>query len=157
MAEQATKKIRIMIVDDHPIVRTGLQSVFETYPDLEVTAAVTSGDEALAALKDHPTDVMLLDLRMPGFNGIDVLKELKRLKLPVHVVILTSFDLDEDIYQAVKAGADGYLLKNTPAAEIVSAIRIVAGGKRHIQEWIAGKLADRMSRTQPLSARTRHP
>jgi two-component system NarL family response regulator len=147
MAEAKASKIRIIIVDDHPIVRTGLQSVFETYADFEVLAAVTSGEEALVALKRSPADIVLLDLRMPGLSGIGTLRELKKLEPATHVIILTSFDLDEDIYQAVKAGADGYLMKNTPAAEIVSAIRIVAAGKRHIPEWIAGKLAERMSRS----------
>jgi two-component system NarL family response regulator len=152
VAEERIRKTRIMIVDDHPIVRTGLQSVFETYQDLEVSAAVTSGEEALSALASHATDVILLDLRMPGLTGIETLREVKKLKPAVHVMILTSFDLDEDIYQAVRAGADGYLMKNTPATEIVSAIRMVASGKRHIPEWIAGKLAERMSRST-LSAR----
>jgi two-component system NarL family response regulator len=144
---EAKEKIRIIIVDDHPIVRTGLQSVFETYADLEVLAAVTSGEEALVAMKEQQADIILLDLRMPGLSGIATLRELKKVQPTAHVIILTSFDLDEDIYQAVRAGADGYLMKNTPAAEIVSAIRIVAAGKRHIPEWIAGKLAERMSRS----------
>jgi two-component system NarL family response regulator len=152
MAEQTAGKIRILIVDDHPIVRTGLQSVIETYLDLEVSAAVTSGEEALAAMKGDRPDVILLDLRMPGLSGIETLRALKKLKPSVYVMILTSFDLDEDIYQAIKGGADGYVMKNTPAAEIVNAIRMVAAGKRHIPEWIAGKLAERMSRST-LSAR----
>lgn len=144
--------IRLLIVDDHPVVRTGLRSMFESYAEVEVLNALASGEEALEFLRLNTTDVVLLDLRMPGLSGLDVLRSLKTQQSKVRIVILTSFELDEDIYQAVSAGADGYLLKNTPDEEIIKAVRIVLSGKRHIPDRVAAKLAERMMRTQ-LTAR----
>ncbi|WP_114208832.1 response regulator transcription factor [Acidisarcina polymorpha] len=144
--------IRLLIVDDHPVVRTGLRSMFESYAEVEVLNALASGEEALEFLRLNTTDVVLLDLRMPGLSGLDVLRSLKSQQSKVRVLILTSFELDEDIYQAVSAGADGYLLKNTPDEEIIKAVRIVLTGKRHIPDRVAAKLAERMMRTQ-LTAR----
>ncbi|AXC13950.1 two component response regulator [Acidisarcina polymorpha] len=126
--------------------------MFESYAEVEVLNALASGEEALEFLRLNTTDVVLLDLRMPGLSGLDVLRSLKSQQSKVRVLILTSFELDEDIYQAVSAGADGYLLKNTPDEEIIKAVRIVLTGKRHIPDRVAAKLAERMMRTQ-LTAR----
>lgn len=145
-------KIRILIVDDHPVVRAGLASMLATQPGLEVADSVSSGEEALDVLQRQNLDIVLLDLRMPGMNGIDTLLAIKREEIRVHVIVLTSYETDEDIYRAVNAGAEGYLLKNTSQKEMVEAIRAVHAGNRYIPRRIASRLAERMTRTN-LTAR----
>jgi two-component system, NarL family, response regulator len=139
--------IRILIVDDHPVVRAGLTSMLGTQPGIEVIGSVSSGEEALEMLQLHRLDLLLLDLRMPGLNGIDTLLALKRKGITARTIILTSYETDEDIYRAVQAGAEGYLLKNTSQREMVGAIRSVHAGKRYIPRHIASRLAERMMRS----------
>ncbi len=148
----AGSDIRILIVDDHPVVRAGLTSMLATQPGLEVADSVSSGEEALDMLECQRLDVVLLDLRMPGMNGIDTLLAIKRKAIPVHVIVLTSYETDEDIYRAVNAGAEGYLLKNASLREMVEAIRAVRAGNRYIPRRIASRLAERMTRSN-LTAR----
>jgi two-component system NarL family response regulator len=152
MSNGQESKIRILIVDDHPVVRAGLASMLTTQPGLEVAASVSSGEEALDVLQRQNLDIVLLDLRMPGLNGIDTLLAIKRKAIRVHAIVLTSYETDEDIYRAVNAGAEGYLLKNTPQKEMVEAIRAVHAGNRYIPRRIASRLAERMTRTN-LTAR----
>src|SRR6266567_1918275 len=121
----AGSDIRILIVDDHPVVRAGLTSMLATQPGLEVADSVSSGEEALDMLECQRLDVVLLDLRMPGMNGIDTLLAIKRKAIPVHVIVLTSYETDEDIYRA---------------------------GNRYIPRRIASRLAERMTRSN-LTAR----
>jgi DNA-binding NarL/FixJ family response regulator len=144
--------IRILIVDDHPVVRAGLASMLATQPGIEVAGSVSSGEEALDVLQRQRLDIVLLDLRMPGMNGIDTLLAIKRKEIPVHVIVLTSYETDEDIYRAVSAGAEGYLLKNVSQREMVEAIRTVRAGNRYIPRRIASRLAERMIRSN-LTAR----
>lgn len=146
MQKEKSAKIRILIVDDHPVVRTGLTSMLGTQESFEVVGAASSGEEALALIKQRTPDLMLLDLRMPGMNGIDLLRAMQVFPSPPRVIVLTSFETDEDVYRAVQAGAHGYLLKSTMQQEMISAIRAVHQGKRHIPPRIASRLAQRMSR-----------
>ncbi len=139
--------VRILIVDDHPVVRAGLTSMLGTQPGLHVIGSAASGEETLEILRTHSIDVILLDLRMPGMNGIETLIAIRQSGLRSHVLILTSFETDENIYRAVQAGADGYLLKDTTQREMVEAIRAVQAGKRYIPRGIASRLADRMMRS----------
>jgi two-component system NarL family response regulator len=143
----AQGSIRIFIVDDHPVVRAGLTSMLGTQAGLEVVGSASSGEEALNILQRSGPDLLLLDLRMPGMNGIDTLRAIKRAGHATRVIVLTSFETDEDIYRAVHAGAEGYLLKNTSQREMVEAIRAVAAGKRYIPRHIASRLAERMMRS----------
>jgi DNA-binding NarL/FixJ family response regulator len=143
----ATRQHPIFIVDDHPVVRAGLTSMLGTQAGLEVVGSASSGEEALDILQRSGPDLLLLDLRMPGMNGIDTLHAIKRAGLAARVIVLTSFETDEDIYRAVHAGAEGYLLKNTSQREMVEAIRAVASGKRYIPRHIASRLAERMMRS----------
>ncbi len=144
--------IRILIVDDHPVVLAGLTSMLGTQSGIRALGSASSGEDALEILKREPADLLLLDLRMPGMNGIDTLHALERNKISVRVIILTSFETDEDIYRAVQAGAQGYLLKDAPQADMLDAIRTVHAGKRYFPRHIAARLAERMVRTN-LTAR----
>lgn len=152
MNKQESRPIRILIVDDHPVVRAGLASMLATQPGIEVTGAVSSGEEALAKARRDMPDLLLLDLRMPGMSGIDTLHALREMKAAARVIILTSFEMDENIYRAVQAGAQGYLLKDTSQRQMLEAITTVHAGKRYIPREIAARLAERMLRSN-LTAR----
>jgi DNA-binding NarL/FixJ family response regulator len=118
--------IRIAVADDHPVVRDGLVAMLETQPDFEVVGEAGSGPEALALISARDPDVLLLDLEMPGLDGVDVLRRLRDVR--TRVIVFTVFDTDERIISAVEAGAAGYLLKGAPRADIFAAVRVVAAG-----------------------------
>jgi DNA-binding NarL/FixJ family response regulator len=125
-----------------------------TQESLEVVGAAWNGQEGFALIERHRPEVMLLDLRMPGMNGIEMLQALRSFPGPPRVVVLTNFETDEDVYRAVQAGAQGYLLKNTTQQEIIEAIKAVASGRCYFPPHIASRLAQRMSRST-LTARER--
>ena len=139
--------IRILIVDDHPVVCAGLASMLAGHEEFEVVGSVACGERAVAVIRQAGPDVILLDLRMPGMDGIAVLHALKSMASPPHALILTSFEKDEDIYRAMRAGAAGYLLKDTAEAEMVEAITQVYGGKRYMPRHIAARLEARRMRS----------
>ncbi|MGB7844935.1 MAG: response regulator transcription factor [Candidatus Acidiferrum sp.] len=151
MPKTGNTAIRILIVDDHPVVRAGLASMLGTQTGLKVVGSASGGEEALKFLQRESADVVLLDLRMPVINGIDVLRTLGGTPGSPRVIVLTSFETDEDIYRAVQAGAHGYLLKDTPQREMIDAITSVHAGKRYIPRHIAARLADRMMRSSLTS------
>ena len=144
--------IRILIVDDHPVVCSGLTSMLSVQAGIEVIGSASSGEEALSIVRRDLPDLMLLDLRMPGMDGIGVLNALKKLERAPRVMVLTSFEKEEDIYRAIRAGAHGYLLKDTSESEMIEAINIVFAGKRYIPRHIAARLTERMMRSD-LTAR----
>lgn len=152
MSEQEDQPIRILIVDDHPVVVAGLTSMLDTQPGLRVLGSATSGEEAIEFLRAKPADLLLLDLRMPGMGGVDTLLALKRERIDTRAIILSSHETDEDIYRAVRAGALAYLSKNSKQSEMVEAIRAVYRGKRYFPPQIAERLTERMMRTD-LTAR----
>ena len=152
LTDQRHGPIRILIVDDHPVVLAGLTSMLNTQQGIEVLGAASSGEEALEMLRTESTDLLLLDLRMAGMGGIDTLHALKRAKIETRVIILTSYETDEEIYRAVQAGAQGYLLKDAPQSDMIEAIRAVHSGKRYFPRHIAARLAERMMQTS-LTAR----
>jgi DNA-binding NarL/FixJ family response regulator len=147
IAARTTGVIRILVVDDHPVVRAGLASMLSTIAGLAVCGAASSGEEAVELIDAEQPDVLLLDLRMPGMTGIELLKAIRVLPFPPRALVLTSYESDEEIYRAIEAGAHGYLLKSTPQAEIVAAIHAVHSGRHHIPPRIASRLAERMVRT----------
>ncbi|MCU1321808.1 MAG: two-component response regulator [Acidobacteriaceae bacterium] len=152
MPKQSSNRVKILIVDDHPVVCSGLTSMLSAQQAIEVIGSAASGEEALVIIERECPDLILLDLRMPGMDGIAVLNSLKLMEKAPRVVVLTSFEKEEDIYRAIRAGARGYLMKDTTESEMVAAISIVFGGKRYIPRHIAARLADRMMRSD-LTAR----
>ena len=144
--------VRVLIVDDHPVVRAGLASLLRRQAGVKLAGAAHSGEEAMEVLKRFSVDVMLLDLRMPSINGIDLLNLLRTQENPPRVIILSSYEFEEEIYQAVKAGARGYLSKNAPREEIVGAIETVAAGGTYFPERIIPWIEEREARSS-LSAR----
>jgi two-component system, NarL family, response regulator len=154
MSKETNGKISILIVDDHPVVRAGLGSMLGTQESLKVVGAAWNGQEAFGLIERYQPQVMLLDLRMPGMNGIETLQRLRSLPNPPRVLVLTNFETDEDVYRAVRAGAQGYLVKSTSQQEMVDAIKTVASGRRYFPAQIAARLAQRMSRSS-LTTRER--
>ncbi len=146
MRETTITAIRIMIIDDHPVVRMGLASMLSTQPGIDVIGSASSGSEALALLKTISPDVVLIDLRMPGMSGLEVIRAINLLADSPRIIVLTSFDLDEDIYQCVNAGAHGYILKDAPQDRLLEAIQAVHAMKRYFPAEIAGRLTERMAR-----------
>lgn len=147
-----TASIRIMVVDDHPIVREGFGGMLATEADMSVVAEASSGEQAIALFRQHRPDVTLMDLRMPGMNGIETMRVILREFPESRFIILTTYDGDEDIYRALQAGAQAYLLKHMLCDEILTAIRAVHAGERRIPAAVGSRLAERMSGAA-LSAR----
>src|SRR5688572_23211258 len=146
MSEDSGKKIRVLIVDDHRVVRVGLRAIIDAEPDMQVVAEAGDGQTALAAYTQHRPDITLLDLRMPGMSGPEVLIELRKIDPTATVIVLTSYDADEDVYRAVQAGARGYLLKGTlPDGVLEAAIRKVHAGQRLLAPEAAARLAEWMT------------
>lgn len=146
MTQEGKSVIRILIVDDHPVVCSGLANMLRGQANFEVGGSASNGERALALVQDDHFDVMLLDLRMPGMDGYAVLQKLKEVRSAPRVIVLTSFEKEENIYRAIRAGAQGYLLKDTSEDEMITAIRNVAAGERYIPRDVAARLADRMLR-----------
>ncbi len=138
--------IRIVVVDDHPIVRDGLVAVLSTQPDFEVVGEASSGPEAIQQVRAIQPDVILLDLEMPDMDGVETLQCLREIDPAVRVIVFTAFDTDERIVKAVQAGAQGYLLKGVPRDEIFNAIRVVHAGGALLQPVVASKLLRQVSR-----------
>jgi DNA-binding NarL/FixJ family response regulator len=148
-------RIRVLIADDHPVVRDGLSAILSTQPDFEVVGTASTGAEAVQLARELLPDVVLLDLAMPGMDGVEALKGLRASQPGARAIVFTAFDTDERIIEAVRAGAQGYLLKGAPREEIFNAIRVVCAGGSLLQPLIASKLLRYVSeetRSQAQSA-----
>jgi DNA-binding NarL/FixJ family response regulator len=136
--------IKILVVDDHNVVRQGLVALLNTMADLRVVGEASDGQEAIAMHRQLKPDVTLMDLRLPKLGGADAITQIRRETPAARIIVLTTFDGDEDIFRALQAGAKGYLLKGMDIDELTAAIRTVHAGKSRIPATVAEKLAERM-------------
>ena len=139
-------KIRVMLVDDHPAFRTGMTALIENEPDLKVVAEAGDGLEALRLYREKHPDVVLMDLRLPGMGGAEATLSIRKEFPDARVIVLTTFDTDEDIYRAIQSGAKSYLLKDTPNVELAKTIRAVFDGQQILPPKVANRLANRLQR-----------
>ncbi len=137
--------IRIMIVEDHAVVRQGLAALLRTVPDFAIVAEAPDGRQAIDLYRAHQPDITLMDLRLPQINGVEAISRIRQDFPQAKIIVLTTFDGDEDIYRALQAGARGYLLKGMTGEELMEAIRTVHSGKSRIPALVAERLAERMS------------
>ena len=145
-------KLKIMLVDDHYLVRMGLASIIALEPDMTVCAEASTGEQALALYRRHRPDVTLLDLRLPGMNGTETMQAIRAEFPDARLVMISTYVCDEEIYGALQAGALAYLVKTVQREELIRAVRKAAAGQRHIPAEVAARLADRVTRSQ-LSTR----
>ena len=139
------ERIRILIADDHTVVREGLVALTKRKSDMVVIAEASNGRETVDLWKQYHPDVTLLDLRMPQLDGLGTIKEIREVDPNAHIMVLTTYDGDEDIYRAIKAGAKAYLLKDTARDAIVDCVRRVHAGETYLPPPLAAKLAERVS------------
>jgi DNA-binding NarL/FixJ family response regulator len=140
-------RLRVVIADDQPMMRAGFKAVLEATGSIEVVAEAATGEEAVAAAEAHMPDVVLMDIRMPGMDGIEATRRLPRQR----VLILTTFGLDEYIIEALRAGASGFLLKDAPTREVVEAVRAVAAGDAVLAPAVTRQLLDQVGRRLPAA------
>jgi DNA-binding NarL/FixJ family response regulator len=150
-----SERVRLLIADDHPVVRQGLRAMLDNEADLEVVGEAGSGREVVAMAGTLEPDVVLMDLRMPDGDGVEATTEIGRRYPSVRVLIVTTYETDADILRAVEAGATGYVLKDTPLPELVNAIRSAARGETVLAPSVAARLMRRMRSPSPLSLTAR--
>jgi DNA-binding NarL/FixJ family response regulator len=145
--------IRVVLVDDEQLVRTGLKLILESEDDIEVICEAGDGEEAVRLVAECDPDVVLMDIQMPGVNGIEATRRIVALgrEESSRILILTTFDLDEYVYEALRAGASGFLLKRTPAEDLVAAVRVIAAGEALLAPSVTRRLLDTFARSQPAS------
>jgi DNA-binding NarL/FixJ family response regulator len=133
-------RVRVLLVDDDALVRAGLRIILSSAEDLEVVGEADDGARAVAAVREHRPDVVLMDIRMAEMDGITATAALRRLDQPPQVIVLTTFQADEQVMSALRAGASGFLVKDTPPAEIINAVRLVASGEAIISPSVTRTL-----------------
>lgn len=141
-----SRKIRVILADDHPVVRDGLAAIVNQQPDMEVAAEAGDGEAAIALYEQQRPDVMVLDLRMPKCDGVTVVQRVLEAHPQARLLIMTTYDGDEDIFRSLSQGAKGYLLKDAPRQEILSAIRAVSEDRPYTSSSIAAKALQRMAK-----------
>jgi two-component system NarL family response regulator len=142
----ANPKIRVILADDHPVVRDGLAAIVNQQADMQVVAEAGDGEEAIALYEQHLPDVMVLDLRMPKRDGVSVVKDVLERHPKACMLIMTTFDGDEDIFRSLSQGAKGYILKDAPRTEILTAIRAVSQDRPYTSSTVAAKALQRMAK-----------
>jgi len=140
------KAIRVLCVDDHPVVRDGLAAVIATQPDMAVVGEAGDGQAAIAQYRQHKPDVVVMDLRMPVMGGVDATIQIRKEFLAARIIVLTTYEGDEDIHRALEAGAQGYLLKDSVRKELLQTVRDVHAGQRHVSPPMAARLAEHTPR-----------
>jgi two-component system, NarL family, response regulator len=143
-----TARARVLIVDDHALLRTGVANIINQEADLVVVAEATNGLEGVEAFDRHRPDVVLLDLRMPVMEGVDAIRGMREIDGQARIIVLTTYDSDEDIARALTAGAKAYVLKDIAADALIACIHQVLGGRTYLAPAAAAKLAERVTRVQ---------
>ena len=138
--------IRVLVADDHPLVRSGFRMILESEPDLEVVAEAAHGGEVIDYLRSHSVDVVLMDIRMPQVDGLEAIRALAAQGIAGRVLVLTTFDADEYVHEALRAGASGFLLKDVDPADLVHAVRTVARGGALLAPGVTRRLVERFTR-----------
>ena len=144
MSGDLERRIRVLCIDDHPLIRKGIASLLANVPDMQLVGEGADGLEAVRLFRSLRPDVTLMDLRLPKLGGVDAITAIRSEFPSARIIVLTTFDGDEDIYRALQAGARGYLLKGMDADELIDAIRTVHAGKTRIPAPVAQRLAGRM-------------
>lgn len=152
MSGGRANRIRVLIADDHVTVLEGLAAIIGRQTDMKVVAEASNGRETVDLWQKHRPDVTLIDLRMPTLDGVGAIDEIRRLQASARIIVLTTFDSDNEIVRAIKAGAKGYLLKDARREELLDCIRKVNGGEMCVPPTLAAKLAESMS-SEPLTGR----
>jgi signal transduction histidine kinase/DNA-binding NarL/FixJ family response regulator len=150
-----SKSIRVLVADDHPATRAGLASILSQQEGITVVATAANGEEALALVETLLPDVLVIDLRMPKLSGVETIARLSKLGLSTRAVAVTTFAQDELVFQAMRAGARGYLLKDASADELANAVRVINDGGTYLAQVVAGKLAGGLASNERLTARER--
>ncbi|KAF3890833.1 MULTISPECIES: response regulator [Nostocales] len=140
--------IRVLIADDHPVVRFGLAMIIQYATGIETVAEASTGTEAVQLFRQHRPDVVLMDLKMPEMCGVDAIAAIRQEDPDARLIVLTTYDGDEDIYRGLQAGARGYLLKNVTRQELIEAIQRVHAGQKCIPAEVGARLSERMSSPQ---------
>ena len=151
--------MRVLIADDQALMRGGFRMILDAEDDIEVVGEAIDGEDALRQYDDDAPDVVVMDVRMPTMDGIEATRRLTTADPPARVLILTTFDLDEYVYQALRAGASGFLLKDRPPEELVAAVRVVAAGEALLAPSVTRRLIEefaRRARPPPRRARRAH-
>jgi DNA-binding NarL/FixJ family response regulator len=151
------EKLRVLIADDHPLFRKGLRALLETMHDIEYVGEATTGEEAIALSASLQPDLIVMDIQMPGRNGIDSTRQIVQMSPHVRVLIVTLFEDNESVFAAMRAGARGYVLKDTDEAEMVQAIRSAGVGQAIFSPAIAARLADFFSSPHSIVPRSAFP
>jgi two-component system NarL family response regulator len=138
-------KIRVLIVDDHSLVAEGLANIINYDPEMTVVAQAGDGQKAIDRYREYQPDVTLMDLRMPEMGGVEAITAICAEFKLARIIVLTTYDGDEDIYRGLRAGAQGYLLKDAKPNELLNAIRVVHSGQQYVSPTVAGKLVERMN------------
>ena len=147
--------IRLLIVDDHPVVRDGLSGMFAAAPEFDVVGEASDGVQAVRIAQALNPDVILMDLRMPGLDGVGAITELANRGVTARILVLTTYDTDSDVLPAIEAGATGYLLKDAPRAELRRAVQAAARGDAVLAPSVAARLMSRVRTAGPQSAGAR--
>lgn len=143
-----SRSIRILVAEDHEIVRDGICAIINQQEDMSIIAIAENGSEAVQLYREHQSDVVLMDLRMPTMEGVDAIAQIKAEFSQAKIIILTAYDTDEDIYRGLQAGARGYLLKDATAEELITAIRTVYKGQKYVPQQLVIKLAERITNSE---------
>lgn len=143
--------MRLLIVDDQTVVCEGLQAILSTVPDVQVVGVANNGEEAVQQVERLHPDLVLMDLKMPVMNGIQATREIRARFPAVRVLVLTTYDFDDWVYDAVRSGASGYLLKDTPRDALIAAIRGTLEGKAYVDPVVAAKLLQQVGQVRPLA------